>query len=141
MNKCDTEPPAREFTDKLSFSVPLPPSVNAAYPSVPRRNKQTGQFYEKRVASATLKSYKQQVWAILAELHKINAWAGCTACGYTIHIYVSRSNADASNYLKAYEDAVTSLLGFDDHFIVSGSFEKNVHTKLPRIEGTWYRYK
>jgi Holliday junction resolvase RusA-like endonuclease len=134
-------PTARTILAEISFTTPLGPSVNEAYPTVLKTNKQTGKVYAKRVSSEALENFKEQVWAVLAEHNLIGAWSGAQAVGYTISIYVRRSNADASNYLKAYEDACTTQLGFDDQFIVSGSFSKFVDAKVPRIEGTWYLYR
>lgn len=122
----------------MSCVLPLPPSVNAAYADLVKKTRDS-RVYVRRIASKALKAYKQEVYfALLSNRLLTPVWRQAKQLAYSISVYVRRSNADTSNYLKAYEDAVTEALGVDDRHIVSADYDKRVDTHNPRIEGHWY---
>lgn len=124
----------------IKVSLPLPPSINEQYADVIKTGR-NGRLYTRRIASKALKAYKRDVHALLAEQQLLSPrWQQAKRIGYAICISVRRKNADASNYLKAYEDAVTEALGIDDSHIYHGTYEKQVDPQRPRIDGYWYLF-
>ncbi len=119
------------------FMLPLPPSVNTSYKQV---NKRMGErTYSKRVATEALDTFKQSTPFLLYQQGLIRgSWQDVKAVGYQLTIYTATDASDGSNRLKAYEDAVSQYLGFDDHLIREGQFKKVVDKENPRIEGNWF---
>jgi Holliday junction resolvase RusA-like endonuclease len=119
------------------FVLPLPPSVNASYKQV---KKHMGErTYSKRVATEALDTFKESAPFLLYQQGLIRgSWEGVKAVGYELTIYTATNRSDGSNRLKAYEDAVSQYLGFDDRQVMEGQFKKVVDKNNPRIEGNWF---
>jgi hypothetical protein len=119
------------------FTLSLPPSINASYKQVKKRMGE--RTYSKRVATEALETFKQSAPFLLHQQGLIRgSWEGVKAVGYQLTIYTATNASDGSNRLKAYEDAVSQYLGFDDRYVVEGRFKKTVDATNPRIEGHWF---
>ena len=120
------------------FVLSLSPSVNECYSNVIKARRD-GRRYTKRIASETLENFKQEAPFLMHQQGLIRgSWQGVKAVGYELDIYMATSASDGSNRLKAYEDAVSQYLGFDDRLIAEGHFKKAVDKHNPRIEGFWF---
>jgi hypothetical protein len=119
------------------FVLPLSPSVNASYKQVKKRMGE--HTYSKRVATEALETFKESTPFLLYQQGLIRgSWEGVKAVGYELTIYTATNASDGSNRLKAYEDAVSQYLGFDDKHVMEGQFKKSIDAKNPRIEGHWF---
>ena len=123
---------------RVRFILPISPSVNQSYADTVKYTRQ-GRAYTKRIASEALTVFKQSAPLLMHQqgLYR-DEWKGVQAVGYELQVYVPSHRSDLSNRLKAYEDAVTQYLGFDDSRVQEGRFTKTIDPDNPRIEGVWY---
>lgn len=112
-----TEPPKAAGSSghgNLQFTVPIPPSLNDAYPSYWKRGKM------RRCSTDAVKHFKDEV-SLIVQIEKAKQrWAYGEDARFSLAILLRFSNAhrrDISNCVKVLEDAISETLGFDDSAI------------------------
>lgn len=123
---------------QLTFTLPLPPSINAAYADVIKVTPE-GKRYTRRIASKPLQRFKYSAPLLLFEQGICrDYWQHACSVGYQVDVYVKTRRSDLSNRIKAYEDAVCTYLGFDDSRIDESHIYRHIDKERPRIDGRWY---
>lgn len=117
----------------LTLSIPLPPSLNNAYPV----DRKTG----RRFASKALTAFKSQAIPLVRAAAAIAEFAAPATATYKLtlhHYFPTRSGynaSDASNRIKAAEDAIAAALGFNDNRIIDvRSVKAGIDAAEPRCD-------
>jgi crossover junction endodeoxyribonuclease RusA len=118
--------------DRLTLTLPVPPSVNHQYATVNGR----------RVLSAMGRGYKDQVArqimvALAKSVHRADLLQAMRAqdLALTVHFYfTSPLRRDVDGGLKISQDAVCEALGVNDNRIVEIHLFKSLDRARPRIE-------
>jgi crossover junction endodeoxyribonuclease RusA len=116
----------------ISFTLPVPPSINHQYATVNGR----------RLLSSTGRSYKAQVgqlvWLTLTSFpHRVallsHLQSNCLALSIRFY-FTSALRRDVDGGLKIAQDALCEGLGLNDNRIVETHLYKRVDRDNPRIE-------
>lgn len=119
-------------TDRLSLTLPIPPSINKHYATVNGRRllSSAGRVYKAQVG--------QQVWLALAQsparaslMERLQS----EPLAFSIHFFFTTAlRRDLDSGLKITQDAICEGLGLNDNRIVETHLYKTVDRTNPRIE-------
>ena len=123
-------PPVRPI---FRATIPLPPSLNSAYPS----NKTTGRRY----ASEALTIFKAEAIPLIRQARNEQEYDAPLNASYRLVLRLwfadqrSYNASDASNRIKAAEDALADALEFNDNHVQDvRSIKCGVDSDNPRCE-------
>jgi crossover junction endodeoxyribonuclease RusA len=125
-------PQADIATDRLTITLPVPPSINHQYATVNGR----------RVLSASGRQYKTEVGqrillALARSAHRqaLLESVRSRSLALTLHFYFHAPlRRDLDGGLKITQDAIAEALGINDCHIVELHLFKALSTGLPRVE-------
>ncbi|HEX5646145.1 MAG TPA: RusA family crossover junction endodeoxyribonuclease [Nitrospira sp.] len=119
-------------TDRLSLTLPIPPSINKHYATVNGRRllSSAGRVYKAQVG--------QQVWLALAQSParaSLMERLQLEPLAFSIHFFFTTAlRRDLDSGLKITQDAICEGLGLNDNRIVETHLYKTVDRTNPRIE-------
>lgn len=127
-----TPPAALVTTDRLSLTLPIPPSINKHYATVNGRRllSSAGRLYKTQVG--------QQIWLALAQsparaslMDRLQS----EPLAFSIRFFFTTAlRRDLDSGLKITQDAICEGLGLNDNRIVETHLYKSVDRANPRIE-------
>lgn len=120
----------RACMHEATFELPLAPSLNTAYPQIIKRG-HSGIFYVQRVTGEALKDFKHDAGTLLLA-YRHPAWEKAIEIGYEVTVYMS-GHYDLDNRLKALQDTMAEVLGFNDKIIVEIKAKRLIDRKHPRM--------
>lgn len=111
-----------------SFTLPLPPSVNRMY---------------RRGRHGIHLSNDARAWKQAAHIAALQVFPEPLTGEIVVvwDFYMADGRSDASNRIKALEDALQGAAYFNDRQIVSGTYNKLRDANNPRVEATIWKRK
>ena len=120
--------------EEITFTLPLPPSINTAYADVIKRDAE-GKQYVKRIGTSALQEFKADVRYILFDqgIHQ-DSWKDIEQIGYDATFYFRSKASDLDNRIKPLQDSLSDFLGFNDNRIYAFHPYKRIDAETPRVE-------
>lgn len=119
----------------IRFTLPLPPSVNAGYVEKRWTDRQSGKEKRKRIPTPELAAFKELApWKLYQQGITKGSWSKVEAFGWDGKFYLPRTNCDADNYIKFWQDAVAEWIGVNDKRAMEFRVQKRVDSVHPRVE-------
>ncbi len=127
-----TPAPGAKDPARLSFVLPLPPSVNQQYVTVGRRRvlSREAQAFYRDVAKAV--QHLRANGALAAETER--AFRAAFLGAYLTFYFETPHRRDLDGGLKIALDAVCKALGLDDRYVVDVHLTKRIDPLRPRLE-------